>query len=57
MCAGEPKRDVADIKETKKIIAETFRQTGLIDESYSGEVTIGLNNGGVMFIRRSETLK
>lgn len=57
MCAGEAKRGVADIKETKKIIAETLRQAGLIDETYTGEVTIGLNNGGVMFIRKSETLK
>lgn len=46
-----------DIKGLKKTIGETFRQTGLIDETYTGEVTVGLNNGGVMFIRKSETLK
>ncbi|HEX9021656.1 MAG TPA: hypothetical protein VF903_10400, partial [Nitrospirota bacterium] len=51
------KKGVADIKETKKIIAETLRQTGIIDEKYTGEVTVGINDGGVMFIRKSETLK
>jgi len=51
------KRSITDIKGAKRIIAETFRQIGLIDESYTGEVTVGLNDGGVLFIRKSETLK
>jgi hypothetical protein len=46
-----------DVKKTKKIIADTFKQLGLTDETYTGEVTVGLNNGGVLFIRKSETLK
>lgn len=57
MDAGVVNKNALNVKETKKIITDTFRQLGLIDESYTGEVTIGLNDGGVMFIRKSETLK
>lgn len=46
-----------DIAEAKRIIADTFRQIGIINEIYTGEVTVGFNSGGVMFIRKSETLK
>lgn len=46
-----------NMKETKRVIAETLRQMGLIHETYTGEVTVGFNNGGVLFIRKSETLK
>ncbi len=51
------KGSAKDMKETKKIIADTFKQIGLIDETYTGEITIGITNGGVMFIRKSETLR
>jgi hypothetical protein len=53
----ELQKNRVDVKEIKKIIADAFKQAGLIDEIYSGEVTVGINNGGVMFIRKSETLK
>ncbi len=46
-----------DIVATKRIIADTFIQIGLIDETYTGEVTVGFTSGGVIFIRKSETLK
>lgn len=51
------KKGVADIKETKRTIADAFRQAGIIDETYTGEVTVGINDGGITFIRKSETLK
>lgn len=51
------KKGVTDIKEAKKVIAETLRQTGIINGTYTGEVTVGINEGGVMFIRKNETLK
>ena len=57
MSACDTKNVSVDMKETKKVIAETLKQVKLIDETYTGEVTVGLNNGGVMFIRKSETLK
>ncbi len=57
MCECDTKNNALDVKETKRVIAETLKQVGLIDEAYTGEVTVGLNNGGVMFIRKSETLK
>ncbi len=57
MDIGTAKTRRVDIKETKKMIAETLKGTGLIDEVYTGEVTVGITAGGVMFIRKSETLK
>ena len=57
MDTGGVRKSPMDIKGTKKIIADTFREIGLIDGSYTGEVTIGLNDGGVVFIRKSETYK
>jgi hypothetical protein len=46
-----------DMAAAKRTIAETFRQLGLTDETYTGEVTVGFNSGGVVFVRKSETLK
>lgn len=46
-----------DMTAAKRTIADTFRQLGLVDETYTGEVTVGFTSGGVMFIRKSETLK
>lgn len=57
MRAEEVKKGFVDLKETKRLIADTFKQTGLICESYTGEVTVGITDGGVTFIRKSETLK
>ncbi len=57
MYASDAKKGAPDVKETKRVIAETLKQVKLIDETYTGEVTVGFNNGGVMFIRKSETLK
>lgn len=57
MSGCEAKKNAKDMKETKQVLADMLRQVRLIDETYTGEVTIGLNNGGVMFIRKSETLK
>jgi hypothetical protein len=44
-------------KEMKKIIADILRQIKLIKDNYTGEITIGINDGGVTYIRKSETLK
>ncbi len=57
MDIGAARTRRVDIKETKKMIAETLKGTGLIDEVYTGEVTLGITAGGVVFIRKSETLK
>jgi len=57
MGADDTRNGSVDMKETKRVIAETLKQVNLIDDTYTGEVTVGLNNGGVMFIRKSETLK
>jgi len=57
MTTEETTCGVSDIKEAKKAIADAFKRTGLIREGYTGEVTVGLTNGGIMFIRKSETLK
>lgn len=57
MGAGKTCEGAKDVKETKKALADSLKRIGLIDESYTGEVTVGITNGGVMFIRKSETLK
>ena len=38
-------------------MADMVKQVRLIDEAYTGEVTVGFNHGGVTLIRKSETLK
>ena len=43
--------------DLKKFIAEALKRSGLIPENWTGEITIGVNNGGVVFIRKSETVK
>ncbi len=57
MSAERAKIASPDLKETKRVIAESFKQIRLIEDAYTGEVTISFNSGGVMFIRKSETLK
>jgi hypothetical protein len=44
-------------KEWKRILVEVLKKLELIDERWTGEITIGINEGGVRFIRKSETLK
>ncbi len=46
-----------DPKEMKRMIADILRQMELIKDNYTGEITIGINDGGVTYIRKSETLK
>jgi hypothetical protein len=41
----------------KKVLSETLKKLKIIDERWTGEITIGINEGGIRFIRRSETLK
>jgi hypothetical protein len=53
----EAKYQKTDIKDAKKIIADTLKQTRLIGERYTGELTVGFSDGGVIFIRKSETIK
>lgn len=57
MVQEEAKARTSNIQGIKRIIADTFKKVGLIDETYTGEVTVGINDGGIMFIRKSETLK
>jgi hypothetical protein len=46
-----------EVKEIKKILAETLKRINLVNDTYTGEVTLGLTDGGVTYIRKSETLK
>jgi len=46
-----------ETKEIKKIIADMLKRIELVGEHYTGEVTLGINDGGVTYIRKSETLK
>lgn len=57
MNADRTNKSRKDMTTAKRIIADTFRQLGLINETYTGEVTVGFTSGGVMFLRKSETLK
>jgi hypothetical protein len=57
MDADKTNNSRRDMTAAKRIIADAFRQIGLIDETYTGEVTVGFTSGGVIFIRKSETLK
>ncbi|SPQ00497.1 hypothetical protein NBG4_250029 [Candidatus Sulfobium mesophilum] len=41
----------------KKLIADLLKKIGIIDEHFSGELTIGFTDGSIKFIRKSETLK
>lgn len=41
----------------KKVLAEVLKRLGLIPENWTGEITIGMTNGGVTFVRKSETIK
>lgn len=45
------------MKLDKKLLAEILVKLGLIPADFTGELTIGLNSGGVSFVRKSETLK
>ncbi len=45
------------MKERKEALCEVLKLVKLIDDTFTGEITIGINSGGVTFIRRSETLK
>jgi len=43
--------------EQKKLIAELLKKAGIINDKWTGEIIIGIGEGGIKFIRRSETLK
>jgi len=46
-----------EVKEIKKVLAETLKRIKLVNDTYTGEVTLGINDGGITYIRKSETLK
>jgi len=41
----------------KKLLSETLRKLEIIPDDWTGEISIGLQNGGIVFVRKSETLK
>jgi len=41
----------------KKLLSEALRKLEIIPDDWTGEIIIGLQNGGIVFVRKSETLK
>jgi hypothetical protein len=41
----------------KKLLSEALKKLEIIPDDWTGEITVGLQNGGVVFVRKSETLK
>ncbi len=41
----------------KKLLSEALRKLEIIPNDWTGEITIGVQNGGIVFVRKSETLK
>jgi len=41
----------------KKLLSEALRKLEIIPDDWTGEITIGIQNGGIVFVRKSETLK
>jgi hypothetical protein len=41
----------------KKSLSEALRKLEIIPDGWTGEITIGMQNGGIIFVRKSETLK
>ncbi|MBI5664076.1 MAG: hypothetical protein HZC49_03140 [Nitrospirae bacterium] len=41
----------------KKLLAEALRKIEIVQDDWTGEITIGMQNGGIIFVRKSETLK
>lgn len=44
-------------KDKKKLLIMVLVKLGLIPEGWTGEINIGINEGGIRFIRKSETMK
>ncbi len=41
----------------KKLLVDVLKRLKLISDKWTGEITIGITEGGIKFIRRSETIK
>jgi len=41
----------------KKLLSEALKKLEIIPDDWTGEIIIGLQNGGIVFVRKSETLK
>jgi hypothetical protein len=41
----------------KRLLSEALRKLEIIPDDWTGEITIGMQNGGIIFVRKSETLK
>lgn len=41
----------------KEVLKQAFVKLGLIKERFTGEITIGMTEGGIKFVRKSETIK
>jgi len=41
----------------KKLLSGALRKLEIIPDDWTGEITIGIQNGGIVFVRKSETLK
>ncbi|HBH62717.1 MAG TPA: hypothetical protein DDX85_13470 [Nitrospiraceae bacterium] len=41
----------------KRLLSETLRKLEVISDDWTGEISIGVQNGGIVFVRKSETLK
>jgi hypothetical protein len=52
-----PKNYAINIDTWKDILADTLKNTGLIADKFSGEITITINQGGIRQIRKTEFFK
>ena len=52
-----PRKAGANNLNWKKLLSEALRKLDIIPDGWTGEITIGLQNGGIIFVRKSETLK
>jgi hypothetical protein len=41
----------------KKSLSEALRKLEITPDDWTGEITIGVQNGGIIFVRKSETMK
>jgi len=51
------KAGINNLLNWKKLLSEALRKQEIIPDGWTGEITIGVQNGGIVFVRKSETLK
>lgn len=57
-CSAGPSVPVVEERTTwKKAVARTFLDLQLIPEKFSGELVVSFKDGGVSYLKKSETFK